>query len=107
MSTPDWDCEMTRYVALPSEEKWRWLSKLMFALTLLARKTYTVGEAGLDEPEKLRRFNELCHRVATQLRDIAAGRASMPGSNFVAMLTEALEELSIEHSVLLSYLTGN
>jgi hypothetical protein len=100
----DWDAEMTRYLTLSHDLRLRWLAELLSALTIFARMTYTVGGEGLDEPERLRRFNELFHRVAGQLRDAATGNPGRPDDVFIKTLTAAIDELSINHSNLLAYL---
>jgi hypothetical protein len=76
----------------------------MFALTVFARSTYTAGGEGVDDPSKLRRFNELSHRVASQLRDTAVVRENgRPNDVFVRLLTEAIRELGIQPNSLLDY----
>jgi len=104
MNSSDWDSEMAAFPSMPSDDRVQWLSKLMCALTVFARSTYTVGGEGVDDPSKLRRFNELFHRVASQLRDTAVRKNGRPDDVFVKGLTESMRELGIQPSSLLGYL---
>ena len=95
MNNPLWDAEMARYLALTREARLKWMAKLLFALTMFARDTYTVGENGLDDPERMRRFNELTHRATDQLRNQIDNIAGRPEEIFIAMLGEGIQELGI------------
>lgn len=88
-----WETEIARYLALDAEERWRWLAKLLFALTMFARDTYTVGGEGLDDPERMRRFNELVHRAADQLKNHASGVSGLPDESFAQMVGEEVQAL--------------
>ena len=98
------DDELNRYLAMPPDERWRWLAKLLFALTLLARGTYTVGGTGLEQLERLRLFNELQHRIASQLRDKATSHQGMPDDTLVKALADALSPLDADTSALIGRL---
>ena len=87
--------ELKHYLAMPIEERWQWLARLLFALTMLARGTYTVGGAGLQQPELLRMYNEVIHRIASQLRDKATSHRGMPDDVFVKALAEMIASLGI------------
>jgi hypothetical protein len=92
---PAWASEAARFLELPSDDKWRWLAKLLFAITMLARGTYVVGGDGLSEPERMRRFNELAHRVAQQLKNRASGISGLPDAAFVKSVGEELVSLGV------------
>jgi hypothetical protein len=104
MSESEWDLETTRFLALSPEEKCQWLASLMVALTIFARGTYASSHEGVDDPQKLRQFNELFHRVADQLRNCAVGRIGRPNDIFIKMLTEAMRELDVATEGVIPYL---
>jgi hypothetical protein len=104
MSAQALNGELERYLAMPSDERWKWLARLLFALTQFARGTYTIGETGLQYPEKLRLYNELLHRIAGQLRDKAASHLGMPDDVFVKVLAESIPSLDIDTSALVDML---
>ncbi len=66
---------------------------LLFALTVFARDTYTVGGNGLDDPARMRRFNELMHRTVTQLRNEISGNPGLPNDVFGKMVSQEVDEL--------------
>ena len=104
MSNIDWDNETTRFLGLAPEKRGAWLASVAFALTVLARGAYAKSDIGVDEPERLRSFNELLHRVTSQLRDTLAGRVGRPDEVFVKLLTAALDEVRVNPRDLLAYL---
>jgi hypothetical protein len=104
MNSPDWGAEISRFLALPPIGQAQWLAGLMLALTIFARVTYTTGSNGLDDPPKLRSFNELLHRVADQLCNKLAGVQRRPDDVFAKLVTEALKELAIQPADLFHYL---
>jgi hypothetical protein len=96
-----WDTEIARYLGLNTGERGKWMANLLFALTMYARDTYTVGGSGLDDPERMRRFNELAHRAATQLRNQVNGVSGLPEEVFVRMIGEEVQTLGFGISGLL------
>ena len=99
-----WDAEAQRYLALSGDARLKWMARLLFALTVFARDTYTVGGLGFDDPERMRRFNELAHRVTTQLRNHVENVAALPEEVFTAMLGEAIQNLGVPPESLLEIL---
>jgi hypothetical protein len=97
--------EAAGYLSLSAEQKLRWLAQLTFALTVFSRDTYAVGESGLTDPIRMRRFNELAHRIATQLRDQLDGIIGMPEDIFLRMVSEELQSLGV-HSHIFRMLQG-
>ena len=89
------ESELRRFVELTAEEQWTWLAKLLFAVTMLARGTYSVGSEGLDDPQKMRRFNELYHRIASQMRQLSSRSSGMPAETFIRFLADELAALGI------------
>ena len=49
------------------EEKKEFIARLMYELTLVARDNYEVGGDGLTNPQRMRRINEVQHRVGAYL----------------------------------------
>jgi hypothetical protein len=104
MSAQGLDNELKRYLAMATDDRWKWLARLLFALTQFARGTYTVGGPGLQHPEKLRLYNELLHRIASQLRDKAIPHNGMPDDVFVKVLAESIPSLDINTVALIGML---
>jgi hypothetical protein len=50
-----------------SQEKTDFLLRLAHEMTILARDTYEVGDVGLTNPSRLRRINEVQHRVLSSV----------------------------------------
>lgn len=75
-------------------DKAHFLAVLAHELTVSARGTYEVGTAGVSEPEMLREFNEIEHRVTGSLRDHLRGNAGMPLNVVLQMLTAFGERCS-------------
>jgi hypothetical protein len=96
VNNQSWNTEIIRYLALNRAERSKWMANLLFILTMHARDTYTVGGAGLDDPERMRRFNELTHRSVTQLRNQVNGRSGLPEETFVTMIGVGIEELGLK-----------
>ena len=99
-----WDAESSRYLALPRDARLQWMARLLFALTMFARGTYTVGGSGLDDPERMRRFNELTHRIAGQLRNQIDGFVGRPEETFIEMLGAGIQEIGIDPGSLVGIL---
>ena len=93
MTNPTWESEIRRFLTLTGFARQRWLADLLFALTVFARDTYTVGGNGLDDPERMRRYNELMHRTVNQLRKDFTGGRGMPDDVFGKLVSEEAEVL--------------
>jgi hypothetical protein len=50
-----------------ADEKKEFVARLMYELTLVARDNYEVGQEGLTNPQRMRRVNEVQHRVGAYL----------------------------------------
>ena len=95
-----WDSEAERFLTLRDEDRWKWFARLLYELTMLARSTYAVGGNSLNEPERMRRFNELFHRIASQQRDDIDGIAGRPDAVFMRLLAKELTALEVDvHSL--------
>jgi hypothetical protein len=95
MNTLAWDSEAERFLKRALEDRWKWFAKLLFALTMFARNTYVVGGSGLADPERMRCFNELTHRTAQQLKNLAVGYKGMPDTTFLEGVGRELAALDI------------
>jgi hypothetical protein len=69
-------------------DKAHFLAVLAHELTVGARGTYEMGTTGVLQPEVLRGFNELQHRVTASLRDHLRGTPGMPLEVVLEMLTQ-------------------
>ncbi len=93
MTDSTWEGEIQRFLRLSGAARHKWLADLLFALTVFARDTYTVGGYGLDDPQRMRRFNELTHRAVNQLRNELSGSGGMPDGVFGQMVSEEAHAL--------------
>lgn len=73
---------------------------------MCARSAYLSGSDNADAP-KLRRFNELVHRVATYNRALVEGDLErLPEEAFVALICEELNGLGVESAGLHSMMVA-
>lgn len=93
MNDKSWEVETERFLGMSEENRWRWLADLLYELSTMARETYTVGSDGLDDPERMRRFNELIRRTANQLRNKSRKYSAMPDDVFIKLVGEEVEAL--------------
>ncbi len=96
MTNNDWNTNIDQYLAMAPTDKWRWLARLLFSLSVFARGTYEVGGRGITDPIRMRSFNELIHRVAGQQLQYANLSDGRPDMVFCEMLTLALNELGVD-----------
>jgi len=80
------------------------VARLLYALTMFARGTYTPGGDGLAQPESMRRFNELIHRVAGQQRENIDGITGRPDTIFLKMIGEEFLALGVNAESLIQML---
>jgi hypothetical protein len=57
------DEAISAFSSYSAEEKKEFLAQLAYELTVVARGCYEVGGEGLIEPQRLRRVNEVQHRI--------------------------------------------
>jgi hypothetical protein len=82
------------------DQKARFLAALAFELTICARGTYDVGKPGVLQPEALRAFNEIQHRVTAALRDCVLGGERMPLSAVLEMLDSRAGQFDVDEAIL-------
>ena len=98
-----WKVELERYRSMSQNQRVRWLSCLMYFVSMFARDTYSVGTEGLDKPEDLRKYNELIHRIAAhQLNTTDDNARGVPDEDFFSGIAAATAELSIRSNYLLN-----
>lgn len=95
MSVDTWQVATAQFLGLDKERRERWLVKLLYELSTMARDTYTVGGDGLDDPDRMRRFNELIRRVVRQLQEKLDAHAGMPDDVFLKMVDEEVRALRL------------
>jgi hypothetical protein len=64
------------------------LARLAHNLTVCARETYEVGTENVLQPQLLRSYNELLHRVTAAVRDHMAGTDGYSLESILEMLRE-------------------
>lgn len=64
------------------------LSLLAHEITVCARSTYEPGSDMVLQPELLRSYNEVLHRVTGSLRDYIESRPGMPIDNVISMIAD-------------------
>lgn len=100
-----WQNEFDRYEAMTTGEQIVWLSRLLFFVSMLARETYGAEPDAVNGPAKLRRFNELLHRISSHLlQSVSDSQSGMPNNTFFELLAEETEGLGIGAESLLKRL---
>jgi hypothetical protein len=82
------------------QEKNDFLLQLAHALTIIARDTYEVEGEGLTQPARLRRLNEVQHRIASFL--VALMRQDgqrYPDDVLVRLILEHAEDLELQRQL--------
>ena len=64
------------------------LAQLSFELTIAARDTYAAGTEMVNNPVRLRQFNEVQHQIAGYLCALVNGTERYPDEVFVQMILE-------------------
>lgn len=90
-----WNEEASRFLSLDDSGRERWLAELLYHLSMMARGTYDPESDGVEDAVRLRRFNELLHRVASQLRAHYNDYPGMPDQVFAIAITDGLKNLGV------------
>jgi hypothetical protein len=82
------------YLSLSDPEKLRLLARVAFNLTIDARDTYVAGSEEIADPVRLRRFNELQHRLLSRVSSMAERNPTTAEDeeHFVDFLLEGAKE---------------
>jgi hypothetical protein len=89
----NWHAETIRVLDMNDEGRRRWLADLLYELSTMARDTYEVGGDTLNDPKRMRRFNELIRRTANQLRNKSRNYSSTPDDVFMKLVGDEVEAL--------------
>jgi hypothetical protein len=82
------------------QEKIDFLVQLAHALTILARDTYEVGEEGLTHPSRLRRINEVQHRILGYIIALRKqGAKRYPDDVLVQVILEHADDLALQQQL--------
>ena len=73
---------------LPDISKAEFLARIAFTLTICARDTYEVGTENILEPQVLRAYNELLHRVTAATTDHLLGSEGFSLQTILEMMRE-------------------
>jgi hypothetical protein len=90
-----WREEELAFANLSRVESITWLARLAAALTVAARDTYEVGGDGILDNKRMRRINELIHRVIYQILHRLNNEYGYPNNAFFRLLESELEEMGI------------
>lgn len=94
------DRAVVTFCKYSAQEKTEFLLLLAHALTVLARETYEPGGDGLTEPSRLRRINEVQHRVLSSLIALRrGGRKRYPDDVVVRLILEHPEDLELQRQL--------
>ena len=82
------------------QEKSDFLVQLAHTLTILARDTYEVGGEGLTQPSRLRRMNEVQHRILGFLIALRThGAKRYPDDVLVRVILEHPDDLALQQQL--------
>ena len=103
--TETWHQHRDWFLLATKGQQVRYVSSLLYRLSMMARTTYEPGTENLVKPTEMRRFNEFIHRVAAhQLEIIEDDPKRMPDEVFFEYLAEASMEINVPPEVLLQKL---
>jgi hypothetical protein len=86
------------------QEKIDFLVHFAHTLTILARDTYEVGGEGLTQPSRLRRMNEVQHRIMGVLLALMKQEVKRyPDDVFVQLLLEHPDDLGLQQQLQEAY----
>lgn len=86
----------TLYSAINEKDKAYTISRIALLLTVFARNTYRVDSMDVDEPKKLRLYNELYHTLHGQLCAILMKKKDCyPDDIFIDIICEKANNIGI------------
>jgi hypothetical protein len=99
--TTAWNIVYEKFLQMDFSHKLIWFCSLLYVISMMARSTYEAGTDKVVQPELLRRYNELLHRISTQQLFVARGILDrMPDEVFFEMISEEIAYLGITESVI-------
>ena len=82
------------------QEKKEFLAHLMHELTVLARDSYEVGTDNLTNPQRVRRLNEVQHRVSAFLSALLRDNSQRyPDNVLIKIILEHPEDTGLEQQL--------
>jgi hypothetical protein len=96
--SPEWRAELEAFSKMSTDGRVAWCGRAILALTILARGTYLAGTDDVSDPRRLRRFNELMHRIAGRQADVDMDAATI--ALFFELIGEASRELHVSAALL-------
>lgn len=96
--SPEWRTQLQAFSEMSTDGRVAWCGRALLALTILARETYLAGTDDVADPRRLRRFNELMHRIAG--RQAVADMDAATVDSFFAPISEASSELRVSAALL-------
>ncbi|WP_024881295.1 hypothetical protein [Methylosinus sp. LW3] len=101
--SPEWRAQLDVFTRLTLEQRIAWYGRAIHLCTIFARDTYVVGSEEIADPARLRRFNELIHRIAGRQVGLATkGEADGFDESFFEMMSIAAGELRVSAALLAS-----
>ena len=96
MNNETYENMLSAFLFLPDEEKIAVLAQAAFRLTVFARDTYLPDSDGLKQPEQLRIYNEMQHKLLEQLNKILIHDENRyPDDFFLKMLLEMAQHTEV------------
>ena len=92
-----WEPIIEDYLSSTKAERIRWLSQSLHFVSLEARSTYSPSGDDLKDPERMRRLNELIHRLAQHLSDCMSSHVQRktPDHEFIKGFVEDAEVVNL------------
>ena len=88
------------FLSYSSKDKEEFLAHLMHELTIIARDSYEVGQEGLINPQRVRRINEVQHRVSDLLCALLQNNPHRyPDDVLVRIILEHPEDSALERQL--------
>lgn len=98
------DDAITLFSSYSVEEQEEFLARLMHELTVLARDSYEVGQDGLTNPQRMRRINELQHRVSANLCALLRGDSQrFPDDVLIRIILEHPDDKELGRQLINSF----
>ncbi|HVF51788.1 MAG TPA: hypothetical protein VNA19_17015 [Pyrinomonadaceae bacterium] len=88
------------FISYSQREKEEFLAGLIYELTIVARDSYEVGGEGLTNPQRVRRLNEVQHRVSSFLCALLCNDSKrFPDDVLVSLILEHPDDEALEREL--------